>query len=245
LTFSSAGSVRQQRFKPRPVRVKSTEHINQRADDPLETFRHGRMSGRFEAVPDDTVFRGRLPARVMAAKKIGQVNPQLLRQEVGTGLGCPRGVIGSLAVRSGAAQSDNYVLHAPARADPRFLVVLLVPGIHDLPTEPTAQVVLRGIHGSIVRLPRTRVASSRRPEAPRHRLAGVPSHHPSERDAPGALFGKVGDVDDLHPGRRAFSEPKRAERRPVCRTICRSRTTASPSRVDTDVAPAQQGARTA
>lgn len=180
MTFSSAGSVRQQRFKPRPVRVKSTEHINQRADDPLETFRHGRMSGRFEAVPDDTVFRGRLPARVMAAKKIGQVNPQLLRQEVGTGLGCPRGVIGSLAVRSGAAQSDNYVLHAPARADPRFLVVLLVPGIHDLPTEPTAQVVLRGIHGSIVRLPRTRVASSRRPEAPRHRLAGVPSHHPSE-----------------------------------------------------------------
>ncbi len=78
----------------------------------------------------------------MAAKEIGQVDPQLLRQVGGTGLAGPRGVIGSLKQGRGAAQFDYHVLHTLARADYGFLVVLLMPGIHSLPAEPAAQVVL-------------------------------------------------------------------------------------------------------
>ncbi|WP_266696823.1 hypothetical protein [Streptomyces sp. NBC_01571] len=100
------------------------------------------MSGPLEAAPEDAaVLPGPLPTRVMTARKIGQVNPQLPRQIGGTGPAGPRGVIDGLTEGKGAAQSDHHVLDTPPRADHRFFVVLLVPGIHDLPTEPASQVV--------------------------------------------------------------------------------------------------------
>ena len=82
-----------------------------------------------------------MPVTACGSRKIGQLNPQRLRQIGGTGLAGPRGLIGSVIEGIGAMQSDHYILNTPPRTDGRSLVVLLVPGIHNLPTEPASQVV--------------------------------------------------------------------------------------------------------
>ncbi|GHB18266.1 hypothetical protein GCM10010392_53610 [Streptomyces clavifer] len=101
----------------------------------------GRASGSTTLADDVAVLPRHLPARVMAARKIRQPNPQCLRQVGGTGPAGPRGLIGSVIEGIGAMQSDHYILNTPPRTDGRSLVVLLVPGIHNLPTEPASQVV--------------------------------------------------------------------------------------------------------
>lgn len=78
----------------------------------------------------------------MAAKEIGKVDSQMVRQVGGICLAGPGGVIGSLEQGRGAAQFDYHVLHTLARADYGLGVVLFMPGVQSLPAETAAQVVL-------------------------------------------------------------------------------------------------------
>ncbi|MFE0921207.1 MULTISPECIES: hypothetical protein [Streptomyces] len=78
----------------------------------------------------------------MAAKEIGKVDSQMVRQVGGTCLAGPRGVIGSLKQGRGAAQFDYHVLYTLARAGYGLGVVLFMPGSQGLPAETAAQVVL-------------------------------------------------------------------------------------------------------